>query len=366
MVSLSSECCRRHFTTRGYIADDTTTRARAHARIIHFVFVVMPRGSTKKHSKQAGTLGSEALTHSERKALGYGTVKERLGKETVKDYDACALTLTSAKDAVVTPEGVVYDRGAILECLVSQKLEYERKLRAYERALEGEARDAEDRANKKRKIEIEAFHAANHHGGATTTTTGAGEGAGSRKSVGDGPAGKDYAGAASSHSIDFNAKRIAEMPTFWQIDGGVDDGLKHAVKKPEKETKCPTTMKKLRMKDLVAVKWTKVRAGESGKHMCPITFKTFTNATSIVVLKPTGDALSEEGYKTVVEGEGAYNGTPIRPNKDVIRLQKGGTGFAGSGTQVESKVEFEMGVGGTGALRGQNRGAQSKFGLRFT
>lgn len=331
----------------------------------------MPRGSTKKHSKQAGTLGSEALTHSERKALGYGTVKERLGKETVKDYDACALTLTSAKDAVVTPEGVVYDRGAILECLVSQKLEYERKLRAYERALEDEARDAEARANKKRKMEIEAFHAANHHGGATVReaaaamkTTGVeGEGAGVGKS--DGSAGKEYAGAASSHSIDFNAKRIAEMPTFWQIDGGVDDGLKHAVKKPEKETKCPTTMKKLRMKDLVAVKWTKVRAGESGKHMCPITFKTFTNATSIVVLKPTGDALSEEGYKTVVEGEGAYNGTPIRPNKDVIRLQKGGTGFAGSGTQVESKVEFEMGVGGTGALRGQSRGGQSKFGLRF-
>lgn len=333
----------------------------------------MPRGSTKKHSKQAGTLGSEALTHSERKALGYGTVKERLGKETVKDYDACALTLTSAKDAVVTPEGVVYDRGAILECLVSQKLEYERKLRAYERALEGEARDAEARENKKRKIEIEAFHAANHHGGATVgaaataaTTTGVeGEGGVSGSGKSDGSAGKEYAGAASSHSIDFNAKRIAEMPTFWQIDGGVDDGLKHAVKKPEKETKCPTTMKKLRMKDLVAVKWTKVRAGESGKHMCPITFKTFTNATSIVVLKPTGDALSEEGYKTVVEGEGAYNGTPIRPNKDVIRLQKGGTGFAGSGTQVESKVEFEMGVGGTGALRGQSRGGQSKFGLRF-
>ena len=45
----------------------------------------MARGSTKKHSKQAGTLGSESLTHAERKALGYGTVRERLGKETVKD-----------------------------------------------------------------------------------------------------------------------------------------------------------------------------------------------------------------------------------------------------------------------------------------
>jgi nitric oxide synthase-interacting protein len=176
---------------------------------------------------------------------------------------------------------------------------------------------------------------------------------------------KEYRGASSVHAIEFNAKRSSALTGFWQMDGGVEDGLKHEVRKPDKETKCPTTMKKLRMKDLLTVKWTRVRAGESGKYMCPITYKTFTNATTIVVLKPNGVAMSEEGYKTVVEKEGAYDGQTIRPDKDVIKLQKGGTGFAGSGTQVESKAEFELGVGGGGELRGQSRGAQSKFGLRF-
>ena len=38
----------------------------------------MGRGS--RHSKNAGVMGSEALTYDERKALGFGTVKERLGK----------------------------------------------------------------------------------------------------------------------------------------------------------------------------------------------------------------------------------------------------------------------------------------------
>lgn len=38
----------------------------------------MGRGS--RHSKNAGTMGSEAQTQGERSALGYGTVKERLGK----------------------------------------------------------------------------------------------------------------------------------------------------------------------------------------------------------------------------------------------------------------------------------------------
>ncbi len=34
----------------------------------------------RKHSKNAGVMGSEALTYHEKKALGYGTATERLGK----------------------------------------------------------------------------------------------------------------------------------------------------------------------------------------------------------------------------------------------------------------------------------------------
>jgi len=44
----------------------------------------MGRGS--KHSKNAGVMGSEALSYAERKALGYGTVKERLGKVSQEQY----------------------------------------------------------------------------------------------------------------------------------------------------------------------------------------------------------------------------------------------------------------------------------------
>lgn len=316
----------------------------------------MPRGSSRKHSKQAATHGSEQLTHAERKALGYGTVKERLGRETVKDFDACALTLVEARDAVCTRSGVVYDRAAILESLASQREGIERKLRAWERAREEEAREEEEREAKRRKTALEAFHAENHVGGSSIGG-----------SVGDDAARADegaYSGASSRQATELNVKRLETLDAFWRVNGGVRDDLKHEVQKPDTDTRCPATLEKLRMKDLITIKWTKVRPGESGKYMCPITFKTFTNASIIVVLKPTGDAMSEEGYKTTVEKDGSYNGVSIRP-KDVIKLQRGGTGFAGSGTQVESKAEFALGIGGGGDLRGQNRGSQSKFGLRF-
>lgn len=37
-------------------------------------------GRGQRHSKNAGIMGSEALTYHEKKALGFGTVKERVGK----------------------------------------------------------------------------------------------------------------------------------------------------------------------------------------------------------------------------------------------------------------------------------------------
>ena len=38
----------------------------------------------QRHSKNAGTMGVEGLTYHEKKALGFGTVKQRLGKVTVQ------------------------------------------------------------------------------------------------------------------------------------------------------------------------------------------------------------------------------------------------------------------------------------------
>ena len=54
-------------------------------------------GTGNRHSKNCGTMGSENMTYWERKHMGFGTMKERLGKETVKEFDACALGLTHAE-----------------------------------------------------------------------------------------------------------------------------------------------------------------------------------------------------------------------------------------------------------------------------
>ena len=83
-------------------------------------------------------MGSENLTYQERKALGFGTITERLGKETVKDYNHCALGLTVAKDAMVTPDGVIYEREHILRNIIKQKKDILRTKTSMERQVEGD------------------------------------------------------------------------------------------------------------------------------------------------------------------------------------------------------------------------------------
>ena len=121
-------------------------------------------GTGSRHSKNAGTMGSENLTYHEKKALGFGTVKERLGKETVKDFDACGLGLQHALDPVVTPEGVLYDREHILQCLLHQKKDIARKMKTWEgeQARDAEKASAEEEA--KRLAELEKFELENKGG----------------------------------------------------------------------------------------------------------------------------------------------------------------------------------------------------------
>jgi hypothetical protein len=89
-------------------------------------------GRGQRHSKNAGTMGCEGLSYHERKAMGIGTFKERLGKDSQGNYYDCCLTLQSAVDPVVTPGGFIYSREAILENLLAQKKAIKRKLREWE------------------------------------------------------------------------------------------------------------------------------------------------------------------------------------------------------------------------------------------
>ena len=76
------------------------------------------------------------------------------------------------------------------------------------------------------------------------------------------------------------------MKAFWLPSQAPDS--KTRLDKPELDTVCPASGKKLRLKDLTPVRFTPVPEGASGRHMDPVTHDTFSNSTQLVVLRPTG------------------------------------------------------------------------------
>ena len=89
---------------------------------------------------------------------------------------------------------------------------------------------------------------------------------------------------------------VQEMKAFWVPSQGKE--ARQVLDKPDQNTYCPASGKKLRLKDLIAVKFTKVPEEDSGVYMDPVTKDTFTNASSIVVLKPTGKRFLKKGISS--------------------------------------------------------------------
>lgn len=77
-----------------------------------------------------------------------------------------------------------------------------------------------------------------------------------------------------------------------------------------------------------------------------------------------GDVVLHETWKSCIAPEGHFNGAKLR-DRDVIELQRGGTGYAAhDGDKAQASKYWQMGPGsGRADLRGQHRGARSLGGL---
>ncbi|KAJ1562515.1 hypothetical protein HK096_008557 [Nowakowskiella sp. JEL0078] len=78
-----------------------------------------------RHSKN--NTAASFFTHAERQKLDYGTQKQRLGKDSMRDFDVCFLCLSRARDPVSCLKGHISCKECILENMYAQKQEILRK-----------------------------------------------------------------------------------------------------------------------------------------------------------------------------------------------------------------------------------------------
>ncbi|XP_065909228.1 nitric oxide synthase-interacting protein-like [Dysidea avara] len=289
-----------------------------------------------RHGKNA-TASAVYTYHEKRKDTsksGYGTKYARLGKDSVKEFDCCGLTLQPCKDPVITPQGYLYDKEAILECLLHQKRENARKLKEYEKQKKKHESEKEELGKAEARAKMEKFLAS--EGGVTSKPSTSDKGS------------KDTSTPAIQHedllSSASGSSSKPKLPSFW-VPALTPDAKPTEIKKPDSKTYCPTSGSPLRVKDLVTVKFTPIadRDGKSSliskgvRYMCAVTHDALGNSVPCAVLRPSGDVVTLECVEKVIKKDMIC---PITSQKlkesDIIVMERGASGFAGSGIKLDA------------------------------
>jgi len=278
----------------------------------------------------AGTVYTYHERQKDTKASGYGSQKLRFGKDAVKEFDCCSLTLQPCKDPVVTEEGYIYDKEAILKYILQKKKEIARKTKEYENQKNKTEKELKELA----KAEQESISA-------------------KFKQQESNPIGEKYlanklaeqqrAGPSLSNVAEGRDKKL---PSFW-IPSLTPEADATKIKKPDDKVRCPMTNKPIKFKDLIPVKFTPINdrddktsvISKTNRYVCAVTNDVLGNSVPMAVLRPSGAVVTMEAVDKLIVKEmldpvcGAKLG-----DKDIIPLQRGSSSYSGAGVTLEAKV----------------------------
>ncbi|KAL2932194.1 E3 ubiquitin-protein ligase CSU1 [Bienertia sinuspersici] len=297
----------------------------------------------QRHSKNNNDLAF--FTYDEKRKLGYGTQKERLGKDSIKPFDACCLCLKPVVDPLCCPKGHIFCKECILECLLSQKKDIQRKLSAHAVQKKQEKDDQEDKLMLQKARELEAFDQQNH--GAVPHH--------SDKSYYHNKNG--FQGANSVKATSFEEEALRTMKAFWLPSATPEAQAK--VEAPSTSTTCPEGNEKLKLKSLFPIYFTEENDDDykskvfDKKHICPSCKVTLTNAMSLVALSSCGHVFCKKcADKFVVIDKVCLVCDKPCKEKSLVSIKKGGTGFASHDENLEAKDFKHLGSGsGLGLVR---------------
>uniref|UniRef100_A0A0G2JVL7 Nitric oxide synthase-interacting protein n=1 Tax=Rattus norvegicus TaxID=10116 RepID=A0A0G2JVL7_RAT len=203
-----------------------------------------------RHGKNC-TAGAVYTYHEKKKdtaASGYGTQNIRLSRDAVKDFDCCCLSLQPCHDPVVTPDGYLYEREAILEYILHQKREIARQMKAYEKQRGARREEQKELQRAAAQDQVRGFLEKESAivsrplnpfmpKAATLPNTD-----GEQPGPSVGPLGKD---------------KDKALPSFW-IPSLTPEAKATKLEKPSRTVTCPMSGKPLRMSDLTSVRFTQL------------------------------------------------------------------------------------------------------------
>lgn len=279
-----------------------------------------------RHARNC-TAGAVYTYHEKKKdaaASGYGTNTQRVGKDSVKDFDCCCLTLQPCRNPVITKHGYLFDKESILEYILTKKREYARKLKEYEKQKQKKEEQSQEQTVNEELKKLQNFLK------------------GEKTIVSNGSNATD--GASVSNMKNGKDK---VLPSFW-IPSKTPEAKEISLQKPDKIIYCPISGNPLKVKDLIPVKFTQVQDPDDkrslivkqARYMCPITHDILGNNVPCAAIRTTGDIVTVECVEKLIKKDWI---NPLDNSKltssDIIPLQRGGTGYASVNDSLEGKHE---------------------------
>ncbi|KAK9299236.1 hypothetical protein QLX08_007683 [Tetragonisca angustula] len=281
-----------------------------------------------RHARNC-TAGAVYTYHEKKKdatASGYGTNTQRVGKDSVKDFDCCCLTLQPCRNPVITKDGYLFDKEAILEYVLTKKKEYARKLKEYEKQKQQEQEQSNEKSANEELQKLQKFLR------------------GEKNIVSRSQIITKESTSSVSNMSNGNDKML---PSFW-IPSKTPEAKEITLQKPDKTVYCPLNGKPLKIKDLIPVKFTEVKDPDDKKslivkqarYMCPITHDILSNSVPCAVIRTTGDVVTMECVEKIIKKDwiNPLDSTKLTES-DIIPLQRGGTGYSAVNDSLEGKHE---------------------------
>ncbi|KAK7916016.1 hypothetical protein WMY93_011777 [Mugilogobius chulae] len=135
------------------------------------------------------------------------------------------------------------------------------------------------------------------------------------------------------------------LPSFW-VPSLTPEAKPTLLKKPSKTVLCPMSGRPIRMNELVTVRFTPLDPGlervqllsRQERYVCAVTRDALGNSVPCAVLKPSGAVVTQECVEKLIKKDmtDPVTGAKLRDD-DIIYLQRGGTGYAGSGVDLRAK-----------------------------
>ncbi|KAL4617826.1 nitric oxide synthase-interacting protein [Arapaima gigas] len=338
----------RRFTTISVVTRISGARSVDSALCLRCLVQFLRLAAMTRHGKNC-TAGAVYTYHEKRKdtaASGYGTQSVRLGKDAIKDFDCCCLSLQPCRDPVVTPDGYLYEKEAILEYILHQKTEIAKKMKAYEKQKQALKKENLLQSRSDERDTIEKFKTKensivskpiNPFAAAQSKDSESPSGSAGSTNGSDDTATSSGSGSSSTSST--------KLPSFW-IPSLTPEAKPSVLKKPAKTVLCPMSGCPLKLNELVAVRFTPLDPSlervalltRQDRYVCAVTRDVLGNSVPCAVLRPSGAVVTMECVEKLIRKDmvDPVSGDKLS-EKDIILLQRGGTGFAGSGVALKAK-----------------------------